>query len=265
MPQLGFGVYKIPEDAVGAAIGAALEVGYRSIDTAALYGNEVGVGQALAAAQIPREELFLTTKVWNTEHGHDATLRAFDASMERLASGAGGYVDLYLIHWPVPAEDLYVDTWRALLQLRAEGRVKAVGVCNFAPAHLQRLIDETGEAPAINQVELNPTFQQAQVRAFNTAHGVVTEAWAPLARAGALFADPVITSIAAKHARTAAQVVLRWHLQLGNVVIPKSVTPSRIAENFDVWDFELDAADLVAIARLEAGERQGPDPDTFGA
>ncbi|HEX8973203.1 aldo/keto reductase [Oryzihumus sp.] len=260
IPQLGFGVWQVPDDGATAAVTTALEVGYRSIDTARIYDNEAGVGRALATTDVSRDEIFLTTKVWNDDQGHDETLRAFDASAKRLGVD---YVDLYLIHWPTPAKDAYVDTWKALLQLRADGRIRAAGVCNFQPAHLQRLIDETGEAPAINQVELHPRLQQEQLRRFHAEHGIVTEAWSPLAQGGDLLQDETITGIARKHARTPAQVILRWHLQLGNVVIPKSVTPSRISENFDVFGFDLDADDLAAIAGLDRAGRIGPDPDEF--
>ena len=261
IPQLGFGVWQVPDEQAPAAILTALEVGYRSLDTARIYGNEEGVGRALAQTEVARNDIFLTTKVWNDDHGYDATLRAFEESAKRL----GTEIDLYLIHWPVPAKDAYVDTWRALLQLRADGRIRAAGVCNFQQPHLQRLIDETGEAPAINQIELHPYLQQSSLRAFHARTGILTEAWSPLARGGAVLEDPTIANLAAKHSRSPAQVILRWHLQLGNVVIPKSVTPSRIAENFDVFGFELDAHDLAAIAALDAEGRTGPDPDKFNA
>ena len=259
IPQLGFGVWQVPDAEVTDAVATALEVGYRSIDTAAAYQNEDGVGRALARTDVPREEIFLTTKVWNDEHGYESTLRAFDASAKRLGQEV---VDLYLIHWPVPSKDAYVDTWRALLELRSQGRIRAAGVCNFQPAHLQRLLDETGELPALNQIELHPRLQQTELRAFHAQHGVVTEDWSPLA-SGELLSDPVIAGIAQRLSRTPAQVILRWHLQLGNVVIPKSVTPSRIAENFAIFDFELEPADLAAIEGLNRDERTGPDPDTF--
>src|SRR6476646_1400548 len=262
IPQLGFGVWQVPDDGATAAVNTALEVGYRSIDTARIYDNEAGVGRALAATDVSRDEIFLTTKVWNDDQGYDQTLRAFDASAKRLGTD---YVDLYLIHWPTPAKDAYVDTWKALLQLRADGRIRAGGVCNFQPAHLQRLLDETGEAPAINQVEMHPRLQQASLRAFHAQQGIATEAWSPLAQGGDLLQDATIAGIARTHDRTPAQVILRWHLQLGNVVIPKSVTPSRIAENFDVFGFELDAAELAAIEGLNRDERTGPDPDRFNA
>jgi 2,5-diketo-D-gluconate reductase A len=260
IPQLGFGVWQVPDADVTDAVTTALEVGYRSIDTAAAYENEDGVGRALARTDVPREEIFLTTKVWNDQQGYDATLRAFDASAKRLGQEV---VDLYLIHWPVPAKDAYVDTWRALLELRTQGRIRAAGVCNFQPAHLQRLLDETGELPALNQIELHPRLQQRELRAFHAQHGIVTEDWSPLASGGDLLQDPVITGIAQRLSRTPAQVVLRWHVQLGHVVIPKSVTPSRIAENFQIFDFELAPEDLVAIEGMDRGERTGPDPDTF--
>jgi 2,5-diketo-D-gluconate reductase A len=260
IPQLGFGVWQVPDADVTDAVTTALEVGYRSIDTAAAYENEDGVGRALARTDVPREEIFLTTKVWNDQQGYDATLRAFDASAKRLGQEV---VDLYLIHWPVPAKDAYVDTWRALLELRSQGRIRAAGVCNFQPAHLQRLLDETGELPALNQIELHPRLQQRELRAFHAQHGIVTEDWSPLASGGDLLSDPVITGIAQRLSRTPAQVVLRWHVQLGHVVIPKSVTPSRIAENFQIFDFELEPGDLAAIEGMDRGERTGPDPDTF--
>jgi 2,5-diketo-D-gluconate reductase A len=260
IPQLGFGVWQVPDDQVDAAIATALEVGYRSIDTARLYGNEEGVGRAIRATELPRDDLFVTTKVWNDDHGFDSTLAAFDASMGRLGLDV---LDLFLIHWPTPAKDNYVDTWKALLKLRDDGRVRAVGVCNFEVDHLQRLADETGEFPAINQVELHPYLQQAELREFHAAHGIVTEAWSPLASGGSVLDDAVVRGIAAKHGVTPAQAILRWHLDLGNVVIPKSVTPSRIAENFDVFGFALDDDDLAAFTPLDRSERTGPDPVAF--
>ncbi|MFI0226658.1 aldo/keto reductase [Streptomyces lydicus] len=260
MPQLGFGVWQIPDDEAFTAVGQALETGYRSIDTAAIYGNEEGTGKALAASGIPREELFVTTKLWNSDQGHDSTLRAFDASLGKLGLE---YVDLYLIHWPLPAQDNYVATYQALEKIQAEGRAKAIGVSNFQPAHLERLLAETSVVPAVNQIELHPQFQQAESRAFHARHRIATEAWSPLGQGKGLLEDPTIGRLAAKYGKTAAQVVLRWHLQLGNVVIPKSVTPSRIAENIDVFGFELDGEDLAALAGLDAGKRLGPDPATF--
>ncbi|QKW19769.1 aldo/keto reductase [Kitasatospora sp. NA04385] len=259
MPQLGFGVFQIPDEETTAAVAAALEAGYRSVDTAAVYGNERGVGRALAASGLPRAELFVTTKLWNADQGHDATLRAFDAGLDKLGLE---YVDLYLIHWPTPARDLYAESWKAIERLAAEGRIRAAGVSNFQPAHLSRLIEAGGLVPAVNQVELHPGLQQAELRAFHAAHGIATEAWSPLAQ-GAVLDDPAVTAIAARTGRTPAQVVLRWHLQLGNLVIPKSVTPARIRQNLDVFDFALTEDDMAAIAATDRGLRTGPDPDRF--
>jgi 2,5-diketo-D-gluconate reductase A len=261
MPQLGFGVWQVPDDEAETAVVKALEVGYRSIDTARLYHNEKGVGRALRCTDVPRDDVFVTTKVWNTDQGFDATVAAFDASAKRLGLDV---VDLYLIHWPAPRQDRYVDTWRALLQLREDGRVRAVGVCNFQPRHLQRLKDETGEFPTINQVELHPYLQQREVRQFDDANGIVTEAWSPLASGGDVLSDAAVKKVADKHGVTPAQAILRWHLDIGNVVIPKSVTPSRIEENFDVFGFRLDREDLDVLASLDRGTRTGPDPDAFG-
>lgn len=262
MPQLGFGVWQVPDDEAAAAVGTALEAGYRSIDTAAIYGNEEGTGRAVAASGIAREDLFVTTKVWNSEHGLDSTLKAFDASLDKLGLD---YVDLYLIHWPVPSNDAYVDTYRALEQIHAEGRAKAIGVSNFLPEHLERLIGETSVVPAVNQIELHPQLAQQESRETHARHGIATEAWSPLGSGKGLLEVPAIVAIGRKHGRTPAQVVLRWHLQLGNVVIPKSVTPSRIQENIDVFGFELDAEDLAAIAALDENRRLGPNPAEFGA
>ncbi|MFG2141175.1 aldo/keto reductase [Streptomyces sp. NPDC048650] len=260
MPQLGFGVWQIPDDEAAAAVGHALDAGYRSIDTAAIYGNEEGTGKALAASGIPREDLFVTTKLWNSDQGYDSTLRAFDASLAKLGLE---YVDLYLIHWPLPAADTYVDTYRAFEKIAADGRAKAIGVSNFLPAHLERLQGETSIVPAVNQIELHPQFQQAESRAAHARHQIATEAWSPLGQGKGLLEDATIAGLAEKHGRTPAQVVLRWHLQLGNVAIPKSATPSRIRENIDVFGFELDDADLNAVAGLDTGNRLGPDPATF--
>ncbi|MFD8381004.1 aldo/keto reductase [Streptomyces sp. NPDC059679] len=260
MPQLGFGVWQVPDDEAAIAVRTALDAGYRSIDTAAIYGNEEGTGRAIAASGIPRDELFVTTKLWNAEQGYDSALRAFDASLSKLGLE---YVDLYLIHWPVPGVDKYVDTWKAFEKIAAEGRAKAVGLSNFHPAHIQRLLSETEIAPVIDQVELHPQFQQSELRAFNARHNIVTEAWSPLGQGKGLLEDDRLKAIAGKHGKSPAQVVLRWHLDLGNVVIPKSVTPSRIAENIDVFDFELDAQDLATIDAMDSGNRLGPDPDTF--
>ena len=262
IPQLGFGVFKVPPEKTRQAVLTALETGYRHIDTAKLYDNETEVGAAVRDSGLMRDEIFVTTKVWNTDQGYDATLRAFDASLERLGLDA---LDLYLIHWPAPARDLYVDTWRAMEQLYRDGRVRAIGVSNFQPDHLRRLLDRCDVVPVINQVELHPYLQQNEARKAHEELGVLTEAWAPIARGGALLEDPVITALADKHARTPAQVVLRWHIEVGNVVIPKSVTPARVAENFSIFDFTLDGADLAEIAALDRGERTGPDPDRLNA
>ncbi|MEU0881505.1 aldo/keto reductase [Lentzea sp. NPDC005914] len=258
MPQLGFGVWQVPDAEATPAVTAALKAGYRSIDTAAIYGNERGVGEAIAG--FDRDELFVTTKLWNADQGYDSTLRAFDESLKKLKLDV---LDLYLIHWPTPARDLYADTWKAFVELQKEGRVRAIGVSNFQPAHLRRLIDETGVGPAVNQIELHPYLQQAELRAFHAQHGIQTEAWSPLGQGGELLSDPVIAEIAERHGRSAAQVVLRWHLQIGNVVIPKSVTPARIVENISVFDFELSDEEIAAVSTLDRAGRIGPNPDTF--
>ncbi|WP_276313880.1 MULTISPECIES: aldo/keto reductase [unclassified Streptomyces] len=262
MPQLGFGVWQVPDAEAEGAVATALQAGYRSIDTAAIYGNEEGTGRAVAASGIPREDLFITTKVWNRDHGYDATLRAFDQSLARLGLD---HVDLYLIHWPTPARDRYVDTYKAFEKLYADGRVRAIGVSNFLPEHLERLIGETSVVPAVNQIELHPHLQQHAAREYHAEQGIATEAYSPLGSGKGILEIPAIVAIAQKHNRTPAQVVLRWHLQLGNVVIPKSVTPARIAENIDVFDFSLDAEDLAAISALNEDRRVGSDPAKFNA
>jgi 2,5-diketo-D-gluconate reductase A len=259
IPQLGFGVFQVPSDETAEAVSLALATGYRLIDTAAAYRNEAGTGQAIRDSALPREDLFVTTKLWNNGHGHDAALRAFDRSLERLGFD---YVDLYLIHWPVPANDLYVETWQALTELKTDGRARSIGTSNFNREHLERIIEATGVLPAVNQVELHPRFQQAELRRFHSAQGILTEAWSPLAQAQ-LLDEPAIREIAERHGRSPAQIVLRWHIQLRNVVIPKSVTPSRIEENFRLFDFELADEEMAAIEQLDAGQRIGPDPATF--
>ncbi|MEU4610189.1 aldo/keto reductase [Streptomyces umbrinus] len=257
MPQLGFGVWQVPDDEAERAVATALEAGYRSIDTAAIYGNEKGTGKGLASSGVARKDLFVTTKLWNADQGYDSTLRAFDASLEKLGLD---YVDLYLIHWPMPAKDKYIDTYKAFEKLYADGRTKAIGVSNFLPEHLEKLIDATSVIPAVNQIELHPHLQQHASREYHAEQGIATEAWSPLGSGKGLLEVPAIVAIAQKHNRTPAQIVLRWHIQLGNVVIPKSVTPSRIKENIDVFDFSLDTEDIAAISALNEDRRVGSNP-----
>jgi diketogulonate reductase-like aldo/keto reductase len=261
MPQLGFGVFQIPDGRTEEAVAYALSAGYRSVDTAAAYRNERAVGAAIARSTLSREEVFVTTKLWNGDQGHDNALRAFENSMERLALD---YLDLYLIHWPVPAKDLYSETWRAFEELYSDERTRAIGVSNFEIEHLQRLFDEHRIVPAANQIELHPYLLQTELRRFHEKHGIATEAWSPIAQ-GAVLSDPTITSIAQRLDRTSAQVVLRWHMQIGTIAIPKSVKPWRIVENMEIFDFELSEQDLGAIAGLDRAHRTGPHPDTFGA
>jgi 2,5-diketo-D-gluconate reductase A len=259
MPQLGLGVWQVPNRTVTAAVRTAFQAGYRSIDTAALYRNESGVGEAIAASGIPREELFITTKLWNSDQGYDDAMRGFDESIRKLRLE---YVDLYLIHWPTPARNRYVETWKAFEKLKADGRVRSIGVSNFHIPHLRRILDESETVPAVNQIELHPYLPQEELRAFHAKHGIVTESWSPLAQ-GKLLRDRTILGLAQKYGRSPAQIVLRWHIQHGLVVIPKSVTPSRIRENIDVFDFELAEDDMRALAELNNGRRTGLDPDTF--
>ena len=259
IPVIGFGVWQVPDDVVIDATVKALEVGYRHIDTAYLYHNERGVGEALRRSELDRDDVFVTTKVWNTDHGYDQTLRAFDKSTGLLGIDE---VDLYLIHWPTPARDVYLDSWRALIRLREEGRARSIGVSNFHDAHLRKIIDETGVIPAINQIELHPWLPQTELRDIDARLGIKTEAWSPLG-SGRLIDDPVIAEVSAKHGKSPAQVMVRWSIQLGNIVLPKSVTPERIEQNIDVFDFQLDDADMAAIATLESGRRTGPNPDEF--
>jgi 2,5-diketo-D-gluconate reductase A len=261
IPQLGFGVFQIPPEGTQEAVEEALVAGYRHIDTAAAYRNEKGVGAAIAASGLPREEVFVATKLWNSQQGYDSTLAAFDASLGRLGFE---YVDLYLIHWPVPTEDRFLDTWRAFERIREEGGARTIGVSNFRIEDLQRLDEEADIRPTINQVELHPRFQQAELRAWHAEHGIATEDWSPLAQ-GEVLSDETIVGIAERHGKTPAQAILRWHIQLGSVVIPKSVTPERIRENLDIFDFELSEDDMAAIERLDSGERIGPEPATFVA
>jgi 2,5-diketo-D-gluconate reductase A len=259
IPQLGFGVFQVPPRETEEVVAQALAAGYRHIDTAAAYRNEGAVGQAIRASGLDRGEVFVTTKCFNDDHGYEQAKHALAASLERLEMS---HVDLYLIHWPVPVHDKYVETWKAFIDARAEGLVRSIGVSNFNPAHLERIIRETGESPSINQVELHPYFQQRGLRREHEQLGILTEAWSPLAQ-GKVLDDPAIVAIADAHGKTPGQVVIRWHLQLGNVVIPKSVTPARIEENLDVFDFELSAAEMESIEGLDRGMRIGPDPETF--
>jgi 2,5-diketo-D-gluconate reductase A len=259
IPQVGFGVFQTPPDETERAVTIAFEAGYRHVDTAAAYRNERGVGKAVAESGLPREDLYITTKLWNSEQGYDSTLKAFDASVDRLGLD---YVDLYLIHWPLPARNTFVDTFKAFSTLRDQGRVRSIGVSNFEPEHLRILIDATGIVPAVNQVELHPRFPQDELRKVHKQLGVATEAWAPLGQ-GALLDDPKVTEVAERHGKTPAQVLIRWHIQLGNIVIPKSVTPERIVSNFDVFDLELSEQDMASISSLGDGTRMGPDPRTF--
>lgn len=258
MPQLGFGVWQVKDDQATAAVSTALEVGYRSIDTAMIYKNEVGVGKALKESSIPREDLFITTKVWNSDQGYENTLRAFDESLERLGLD---YIDLYLIHWPTPQFDQYVDTYKALEKLYHDGRVKAIGVCNFEIEHLERLLNECEVVPVLNQVECHPYLAQTELKEFCAKHNIFVEAWSPLDQGGEVLQDEVVQKIAESHGKTAAQTVLRWHLQNNTIVIPKSVTPSRIKENFDVFDFELTTDEMKAILEINRNRRKGPQPN----
>jgi 2,5-diketo-D-gluconate reductase A len=260
MPQLGLGMWQVSDDEAERVVSTALEAGYRSIDTARLYGNEKGVGRAVAASGIPREELFITTKLWNDDHDTDAALRAFDASLDRLGLDI---LDLFLIHWPCPAQNRFVSAWRALERLYAQGRVRAVGVSNFTREALRRLLDETGVVPAVNQIELHPQFTQAELRAVHAEHGIATEAWSPLGSGKGLLDEPLLAELAAKYGCTPAQIVLSWHIHLGVIVIPKSVTPSRIVENFEIFDIHVDDEDVHRITALDSGRRLGPDPATF--
>lgn len=259
MPQLGTGIWQVEDAATPAVVAEALRIGYRLIDGAAAYKNEAGMGQGVRDSGVARDEIFVTSKLWNDAQGHDAALRAFDATMDRCGLD---YLDLYLIHWPLPAMDAYVETWKALIRLRDEGRVRSIGVANFHEPHLRRLIDETGVAPALNQIELHPSLTQERMRAVNRQLGIVTQSWTPLGR-GDSFDAPAIRDAAARTGRTVAQVILRWHIQHGLSVIPKSEKPERLAENFDVLDFTLTPEEMSAIDALDRGHRTGPDPDTF--
>jgi 2,5-diketo-D-gluconate reductase A len=259
IPQVGFGVFQIPPEQTVETVLHALKTGYRSIDTAAMYANESEVADAIARSQLDRSEVFVTTKLWNSDQGRDRAMRAFEQSLSRLGFD---YVDLYLIHWPAPSQGLYVETWDAFTELHRDGRARSIGVSNFTVEHLRHIIEESGVVPAVNQVELHPRHQQAELRRFHSERGIVTEAWSPLAR-GRVLGERVIEEMAARHGRTPAQVILRWHVQRGNVVIPRSVNPSRIAENFGVFDFSLSGEEMEAVGGLDESARVGPDPQTF--
>ena len=261
IPQFGFGVFQIAPDETAPAVRTAFDAGYRHIDTAQMYGNEEGVGQAIRESGIPREELFVTTKLDIDRHGRDEAAAALDESLRRLGLD---HVDLYLIHWPRPQEDRYVETWQGLEKLASEGRARAIGVSNFQVPHLERLAAETGTVPAVNQIELHPRFPQEELRAYHRAHGIATEAWSPIGQGGDLLREERLAGLADKYGKTPAQIVLRWQVELGNIVFPKSVTPSRIRENIDVFDIELAPEDRATISELATGERMGPDPDRFG-
>ena len=259
IPQLGFGIWQIPQDETAVAVRSAIETGYRLIDGAYVYGNEAGLGEGLRSSGVPRQEIFVTTKVWNGDHGRDKAR----ASVERSLKSIGvDQLDLVLIHWPVPSQDLYVETWKALIEMRDEGLMRSVGVSNFNAVHLARIIDETGEAPVLNQIEINPQLQQPELRAACAKHGVVPQAWTPLGNGKSFDADPV-KAAAARTGKSPAQVVLRWHLQLGHAAISRSVNPGRQAENLDVFDFTLTDDEMKAIESLDVGLRNGPDPSVF--
>jgi 2,5-diketo-D-gluconate reductase A len=256
IPQLGLGVFQVPQDEVAEVVRYALECGYRSIDTAAGYQNEEGVGEAIASSGLPREEIYVTTKLANTDHGYESALRASEVSRQKLGLN---YVDLYLIHWPLPERGLYLETWRAFEKLKDDGLARSIGVSNFLIPHLERLLEESEVVPAVNQIEVHPALQQRDLREFCWDHDIVPEAYSPLAR-GEVLRDPLITQLAAKYGRTPAQVVLRWHIQEGHIVIPKSTTPSRIKENFEIFDFELSEEDMTLFESLDSGQRTGLDP-----
>lgn len=260
IPQFGLGVFQTPPEQTAQVVRTAFDAGYRHIDTAAIYKNEEGVGQAIAQSGLPREDLFITTKLWNADQGYDSALKALDASLSRLGLK---YVDLYLIHWPCPAKGKFIDSWKALIQARDQGKAKSIGVSNFRIEDIEHIVAETGVMPAVNQIELHPLLQQSALRDYHQAHGILTESWSPIAQGGELLQNPVLKDIGKRHGKTAAQVILRWHIQLGLVVFPKSVNPARIKENIDIFDFKLSHEDMAAIAKLDAGQRRGPDPATL--
>jgi 2,5-diketo-D-gluconate reductase A len=260
IPQLGYGVWQVGNDEAISAVSEALKVGYRHIDTAAIYGNEEGTGKAINESGIARGDIYLTTKLWNKEQGYESTLKAFDESLKKLGTD---YVDLYLIHWPLPSKDLFMETWRAFIKIKEEGRAKSIGVSNFRTADLERILKESDVVPVLNQIELHPQFQQDELRLFHSKHDIATEAWSPLGQ-GTILENPTLRSIAEKHGKSVAQVILRWHIETGNIVIPKSVTPARIKENFDIFNFSLNGTDHDAITKLDKTDgRIGPNPATF--
>ena len=261
IPQFGFGVFQVPAEETAQTVRAAFDAGYRHIDTAQMYGNEEGVGQALAESGLSRDEVFITTKLNNDGHSYDAAQQRLDESLKKLGTD---HVDLYLIHWPRPQDDRYVETWKGFEKAAADGKARSIGVSNFTPQHLDRLAAETGTVPAVNQIELHPRFTQSKLRAYHAAHGIATEAWSPIGQGQGLLDDPTLAELATKYGKTAAQVVLRWHVQLNNIVFPKSMRPERMAENIDVFDFELSPDDEKAVSALDANDRLGPDPNKFG-
>jgi 2,5-diketo-D-gluconate reductase A len=260
IPQLGLGVWTLTDDQAFHSLQIALKAGYRHVDTAMVYGNEEGVGRAIVASGIPRQDIFVTTKLWNCDHGYDATLRAFERSMRRLSLE---HLDLYLIHWPAPRTDRYVDTWRALARLQNDKRVSSIGVSNFNANHLERIISATGVTPSVNQIEVHPDFTQGELVAACRRHGIVVQAWSPLGQGGALLTDPIFTRVAEKHGKTPAQAILRWHVQQGYVVMPRSRNSEHIRSNIDLFDFALDTSDLATIGAITPGHRLGPDPALF--
>jgi diketogulonate reductase-like aldo/keto reductase len=261
MPQLGFGVFRMTPEQASTSLRVALHAGYRLVDTAASYGNEAAVGEALATSRVPRADVFVTTKLWNADHGYDNALRAFEASRSLLGLE---YLDLYLIHWPVPTRDMYLESWKALERLYADGLVRAIGVSNLSQSHLERLLAAANVVPAVNQVELHPGFPQEELREFNRQHDITTQAWSPLGQGKGLLEHPVVRQVAERNGRSPAQVVLRWHIQSGMAAIPKSVTPERIRANLAVFDFALAVADMAALSAVGSGhDRLGPDPEVF--
>jgi 2,5-diketo-D-gluconate reductase A len=261
IPQFGFGVFQVPAEDTAETVRAAFDAGYRHIDTAQMYGNEEGVGQALAESGLSRDEVFITTKLNNDGHGFDTALKKLDESLAKLRTD---HVDLYLIHWPRPREDRYVETWKGLEKALADGKARSIGVSNFTIANLERLAKETDTVPAVNQIELHPHLVQRELRNYHVEHGIATEAWSPIAQGGELLTDGVLKELAEKYGKTPAQVVLRWHIQLGNIVFPKSMKPERMRENIDVFDFDLSNDDMDAVSALDRHHRTGPDPDNFG-